>query len=90
MKVYLLIYDASYDGETANSVTVYGDYDKAKAAMEEEINQELMPSTWFGDMLENEEENLVQERTESCFEIYKDGEWLLYHARYEVIEKEVL
>ena len=62
MKVYLLTYDASYDGETANSVEVYGDYDKAIAAMNKEIEQELMPSTWFGDMLENEEENLVQHR----------------------------
>lgn len=89
MKVYLLVYDASYDGQTENSVTVYGDYNKAIATMNKEVEQELMPSTWFGDMLEDEGDNLVQERTENSFEIYKDGEWLLYHARYEVIEKEV-
>ena len=90
MKVYLLTYDASYAGEPEDWVKVYDSYDKAKKAMEEEIKQETAPSTWFGDLLGDKESNVVQERTESCFEIYKDGEWLLYHARYEIIEKEVL
>ena len=90
MKVYLLTYDASYAGEPEDWVKVYDSYDKAKKAMEEEIKQETAPSTWFGDLLEDKESNIVQERTESGFEIYKDEEWLLYHARYEIIEKEVL
>ena len=94
MKVYLLKYDASYDGEPEGWINVYNSYDKAQKAMEKEIHQELMPSTWFGDLLkseeDNEEDNIVQERGKNHFEIYKDGEWLLYHARYEIIEKEVL
>ena len=90
MKVYLLTYNASYVGEPEDWIKVYDSYDKAKEAMEEEIEQELMPSTWFGDLLEDKENNVVQERTESCFEIYQDGEWLLSHALYEIIGKEVL
>lgn len=90
MKVYLLTYNASYAGEPVEWVKVYDSYNKAKVAMEEEIEQETEASTWFGDLLEDKESNVVQERTESCFEIYKDGEWLLYHARYEIIEKKVL
>lgn len=90
MKVYLLTYDASYAGELVDWVKVYDSYNKAKMAMEEEIEQETEASTWFGDLLEDKESNVVQERTENCFEIYKDGEWLLYHARYEIVEKEVL
>lgn len=90
MKVYVLKYDASYAGEPVDWVKVYDSYNKAKMTMEEEIEQEMEVSTWFGDMLEDKEENLVQERTENSFEIYKYGEWLLYHARYEIVEKEVL
>lgn len=90
MKVYLLTYNASYAGDLLDWVEVYDSYNKAKMAMEEEIEQELEPFTWFGDLLENEESNIVQEHTENRFEIYKDGEWLLYHARYEIIEEEVL
>ena len=90
MKVYLLTWDASYAGESVGWVKVYDSYGKAKVAMEEEIELEMEPSTWFGDLLEDKESNVVQERTENRFEIYKDGEWLLYHARYEIIETEVL
>lgn len=90
MKVYLLTWDASYAGEPVSWVKVYDSYGKAKTAMEEEIREELKPFTWFGELLENEESNVVQEHTENRFEIYKDGEWLLYHARYEIIEEEVL
>lgn len=92
MKVYVLVYEACYGGETETDVEVYETLERAKNALRQAINVELDEATHFGEMYADPErrETLVINEGESSWEVYEDGWEANNHVNYYIVEREVI
>ena len=92
MKVYIMICEGCYDGESQDTIVhAYATLERAREELKRAIREELAEGTYFGDIYADPEQrdSIVIDKSEDSWTAYDDGAYTSNNVSYRIVEQEV-